>query len=107
MLAGVHCTVYEVFTLTCYRSNLSEKRIMISGHFYLTGVRGPMGHRLPGPPVNLPPSVPPHLPPGNVYGQAPPDSLQYTAGAPSSTRQDGRLKHEGPQDSVRPAMVEP
>uniref|UniRef100_H3DG50 Nuclear pore complex interacting protein N-terminal domain-containing protein n=1 Tax=Tetraodon nigroviridis TaxID=99883 RepID=H3DG50_TETNG len=79
------------------------------------GVRGPMGPRLPfppdmrppGPPMNLPPGVPPHLTHGNIYGQAPPDSLQYPAGAPSSPRQDRHLKQEGPQDSARPATVEP
>ncbi|TNM94791.1 hypothetical protein fugu_017550 [Takifugu bimaculatus] len=82
------------------------------------GVRGPMGPmgprlpippdmRLPGQPMNLPPGMPPHPPQGDIYSQAPPDGLHYSAGAPSSPRQDRHLKQEGPQDSARPKMVEP
>uniref|UniRef100_A0A674NBD7 Transport and Golgi organization protein 1 homolog n=2 Tax=Takifugu rubripes TaxID=31033 RepID=A0A674NBD7_TAKRU len=85
------------------------------------GVRGPMGPmgpmgprlpippdmRLPGQPMNLPPGMPPHPPQGDIYSQAPPDGLHYSAGGPSSPRQDRHLKQEGPQDSARPKMVEP
>lgn len=66
----------------------------------------PPDMRLSGP-MNLPPGVPPHPAQGDPYGQAPPDALQYSAGDHSGPRQDLHVKREGPQDSVRPAMVEP
>lgn len=90
-------------------------------HLFTLGVRGPMGPRPPippdmrllgprdhtSPPMNLPPGIPPHPAHGDVYGQGPPDALPYSVGAPSGPRQDVLVKQEGPQDSVRPAMVEP
>lgn len=67
----------------------------------------PPDMRLPGQPVNLPQGIPPHPTQGDIYSQAPPSALHYSAGAQSSPRQDRHLKQEGPQDSARPAMVEP
>uniref|UniRef100_UPI0037E79830 transport and Golgi organization protein 1 homolog isoform X2 n=1 Tax=Semicossyphus pulcher TaxID=241346 RepID=UPI0037E79830 len=80
------------------------------------GIRGPMGPRppippdmrYPGPPMNLPPGVPPHpAHPGDAYGQAPPDALQNSAGPHSGPGQGPYVKQEAPQDSGRPAMVKP
>lgn len=59
-----------------------------------------------GPPMSLPPGVPPHPPhPGDAYGQAPPDALQSSAH--SGPGQGPHVKQEAPQDSGRPAMAKP
>ncbi|XP_074542024.1 transport and Golgi organization protein 1 homolog isoform X2 [Halichoeres trimaculatus] len=86
------------------------------------GIRGPMGPRpsnfpdmrFPGPrdpngpPMNLPPGVPPHpAHPGDAYGQAPPDALQSSAVAHGGPGQGPHVKQEAPQDSGRPAMAKP
>ncbi|XP_049915055.1 transport and Golgi organization protein 1 homolog isoform X2 [Epinephelus moara] len=82
------------------------------------GVRGPMGPRPPippdmrymgprdhtGPPMNLPPGVPPHPVHGDAFSHAPPDALHNSHTGP---RQDLHVKQEAPQDSARPAMVKP
>lgn len=65
------------------------------------GLPGP--RELTNPPMNRHPGVPPHPSHGDVYGQAPHNALQYSAGDHSSTG----VKQEDPQDSVRPAMAEP
>uniref|UniRef100_A0A1A7YR39 Melanoma inhibitory activity family, member 3 n=1 Tax=Iconisemion striatum TaxID=60296 RepID=A0A1A7YR39_9TELE len=78
------------------------------------GVRGPMGPRPPfpppdmryqgprdltSPPKDLPPGVPPFpAHPGDTYSQA---------GPQSGPGQAPHTKQEAPQDSARPAMVEP
>ncbi|XP_047429204.1 transport and Golgi organization protein 1 homolog isoform X2 [Mugil cephalus] len=87
------------------------------------GVRGPMGPRpplppdmrfpgprsYPGPPMDLPPGVPPHPShPGEAYGRpAPPSALQNSTGPHSGPGQDLQEKQEAPQDSARPEMVKP
>nr|XP_043876858.1 transport and Golgi organization protein 1 homolog [Solea senegalensis] len=84
------------------------------------GLRGPVGPRPPippdmrfprdhaFPPMDLPPGVHP-LPAyaGDAYGQVPPNVLQNSAGTHSSSGQDLHVKQEAPQDSARPATVQP
>ncbi|KAM4522664.1 transport and Golgi organization protein 1 homolog isoform 1-T1 [Odontesthes bonariensis] len=85
------------------------------------GVRGPLGPRPPMPPdmrfpgprhpnphMDLPPGVPPFSAhPGDAYGQSAPNALQNSAGAQSGPGQQQNVKQEAPQDSARPAMVQP
>ncbi|XP_072218964.1 transport and Golgi organization protein 1 homolog isoform X3 [Leuresthes tenuis] len=85
------------------------------------GVRGPLGPRPPIPPdmrfpgprhhnphMDLPPGVPPlSAHPGDAYGQSAPNALQNSAGAQSGPGQQQNVKQEAPQDSARPAMVQP
>ncbi|XP_028252810.1 transport and Golgi organization protein 1 homolog isoform X1 [Parambassis ranga] len=86
------------------------------------GVRGPMGPfppvppdmRFPGPrdhsgpPMDLPPGLPPHpAHPADSYGNPVPNSLQNSAGAHSGPGQDLHVKQEAHQDSAKPGMVKP
>ncbi|KAM4529663.1 transport and Golgi organization protein 1 homolog isoform 3-T3 [Fundulus diaphanus] len=84
------------------------------------GVRGPLGPRPPlppdmrflgprdhmGPPMDLPPGVPPPpAHPGDGHGQGAPSHPQNSAGPQSGPGQDTHMRQEAPQDSVRPGMV--
>lgn len=100
----------------------NEKSFVVYLLVYLSrsGVRGPVGPRpaVPpdvrfpgprdhtGPPMDLPPVVPPF--PGDAYSQATPNAIQNSAGRQSGSGQDLHTRQEPPpQDSARPALIKP